>query len=211
MAKDCGIHGKHKRHKQFLRMLAAFLSLVVVLLLAVLIVWLVLRPTKPMFYLQDFSLLQFNLTHGDAALLTSVLQVTLSSRNPNGRIGIYYDRLDVYAAYKGQQFTAASFLPPGYLGHNDVAIWSPYLYGTAVPLAPYLADALSQDESAGYLLLYVRVDGRLRWKVGTWISGHYRLQANCPAFLIVDSGKSQSDAPAPIVRFQHNTACSVVV
>ncbi|URE40880.1 harpin-induced protein 1 domain containing protein [Musa troglodytarum] len=166
MKKDCGIHGEQKRHKLYRRLFAAFLVLLILAFLAVLVVWLVLRPTKPRFYLQDADLLRFNLTPGAAPLLTSVVQVTLSSRNPNDRIGVYYDRLDAYVLYKSQQVTAATALPSGYQGHNDVTVWSPYLYGADVPLAPYLADALSQDANAGYLLLYVRVDGLLggRWR-----------------------------------------------
>ncbi|URD84306.1 hypothetical protein MUK42_08460 [Musa troglodytarum] len=107
----------------FRRLFAAFLLLVIVALLAVLIVWLVLRPTKPKFYLQDASVVQFNLTSG-VGLLTSVFQITLSSRNPNDRIGVYYDRIDAYVLYKGQQITAATALPPGYQGHNDVTVWT---------------------------------------------------------------------------------------
>ncbi|RRT39361.1 hypothetical protein B296_00059201, partial [Ensete ventricosum] len=165
----------------------------------------------PKFYLQDASVAQFNLSSGDGTL-TAVLQVTLASRNPNDRIGVYYDRVDAFALYKGQQVTAATALPPGYQGHNDVTVWSPYLYGAAVPLGPYLADALSQDQNAGYILLYVRVVGNLRWKVGTWISGHYHLQVNCPVFLTVDSGRSHGGDPStPYLRFQHMTACSVDV
>ncbi|RWW01043.1 hypothetical protein GW17_00035955 [Ensete ventricosum] len=210
MKKDCGIHGEQKRHKLYRHLFATFLVLLILAFLAVLVVWLVLRPTKPKFYLQDADLLRFNLTPGATPLLTSVVQVTLSSRNPNDRIGVYYDRIDAYVLYKSQQVTAATALPSVYQGHNDVTVWSPYLSGADVPLAPYLADALSQDENAGYLLLYVRVDGLLRWKVGTWISGHYHLQANCPAFLTVDTAKSHGGAP-PLFRFQQITVCSVDV
>ncbi|URE42875.1 Late embryogenesis abundant protein, partial [Musa troglodytarum] len=68
------------------------------------------------------------------------------------------------------------------------------------------------DQNAGYILLYVRVVGSLRWKVGTWISGHYHLQVNCPVFLTVDSGRSHGGDPStPYLRFQHMTACSVDV
>ncbi|CAL9126022.1 unnamed protein product [Musa textilis] len=101
--------------------------------------------------------------------------------------------------------------PVGFAGHNDVTVWSPYLYGVAVPLAPYLADALSQDENAGYILLYVRVDGRLRWKVGTWISGHYHLQVNCPVFLTIDGRNPHGDGPVPYFHFRQMTSCSVDV
>nr|GMD61605.1 protein YLS9-like [Ipomoea batatas] len=110
-------------------------------------------------------------------------RVTLASRNPNERIGIYYDRLDVYATYRGQQITLPTLLPVSYQGHKDVTIWSPFLNGNAVPVAPYLGVEISQDQNAGRVLINIRVDGRIRWKVGTFISGRYRLDANCPAYL----------------------------
>ncbi|WOL04521.1 hypothetical protein Cni_G13242 [Canna indica] len=206
---SCHIHGTCKRHKLYRRLFAAFLLLLILVALVILIIWLVLRPTKPKYYLQDASVAHLNLSY--AGLLTSVIQVTISSRNPNDRIGIYYDRLVTYAQYQGQQITASTLLPTGYQGHNDVTVWSPYLYGAAVPLAPYLADAISQDLHAGYLLLYVRVDGQLRWKVGTWTSGTYHIHVKCPAFLALDSGKPKDGDGSYYFRFQQMSACSVDV
>nr|DAD29601.1 TPA_asm: hypothetical protein HUJ06_031069 [Nelumbo nucifera] len=43
---------------------------------------------------------QFNISDGN--FLTSNFQVIVSSRNPNDKIGIYYNRLDVYATYSNQ-------------------------------------------------------------------------------------------------------------
>lgn len=189
--KDCGNHDRcgcgcrwsckiKKKYRKILIGLGLFILLIALLIL---IIWLVLRPTKPKYYLQDLIVYNLNLT--GPALLSATLQATLQSHNPNGRIGIYYDKLDVYAIYKGQQITIPAVLPIQYQGHDDVSIWSPYLYGIDVPLAPYLEVALTQDEAAGYVLINVRVHGRLRWKVGTWISGNYHIDVNCPAFLTV--------------------------
>ncbi|KAL5672648.1 hypothetical protein ACJX0J_016954, partial [Zea mays] len=135
--------------------------------------------------------------------------VTLASRNPNERVGVYYDRLDVYASYKYQQLTVAASLPPAYQGHGDVGVWSPVLAGPNVPLAPYLADALRQDCQAGYLVLQVKVDGRVRWKVGSWVSNHYHLFVTCPAFLVTAGGNGAPGAAG--FRFQTTTYCHVEV
>ncbi|XP_074577511.1 NDR1/HIN1-like protein 1 [Curcuma longa] len=210
--RDCGHRdGDCERRRWYRRLFAGFLFLIVLVLIVFLIVWLVLRPTRPRFYLQDASIVQLNLTAG-SGLLTSVLQVTISSRNPNDRIGIYYDRLVVYARYQGQQITNSLMLPTGYQGHNDVTVWSPYLFGPAVPLPPDLAAALYQDQHAGYVFLSVRIDGRLRWKVGTWISRRYHIHVNCPAFLVLDSSKPYApDAGSYFYRFQFQqyARCSV--
>ncbi|WOK96463.1 hypothetical protein Cni_G05170 [Canna indica] len=203
MAKDCGNHEDYKRRLLYRRLFAAFLVLLILALFVIFIVWLVLRPTKPKFYLQDASLLQFNLTPGDGAVLTTVLQVTVSSRNTNHRIGVYYDRLDAYLFYNSQRISDVTALPTGYQDHNDFIVWSPFLSGVAVPITPNLVEAVSQDQNAGHLLLSLRLDGRVRWKVGTWISNRYHLQVNCPAYLTVDDGGA--------FQFDQISACTVDV
>lgn len=194
MSKDCGHHHgsdyyccyesfwcECKISKKWRRILLWLAVFVVLVLLAILIVWLALRPTKPKFYLQDVSVFTLNLT--GSAFLSTNIQVTLDSHNPNSRIGIYYGKLDIYASYKGQQITVPSELPPTYQGHDDLTVNSPYLCGTDVPLGPYLTASFAQDQAAGYVLIDVRVQGQLRWKVGTWISGYYHIDVSCPAFL----------------------------
>ncbi|TVU26839.1 hypothetical protein EJB05_29404, partial [Eragrostis curvula] len=109
--------------------------------------------------LQDATLKQLDLANVSGVLSTA-LQVTIASRNPNSRVGVYYDRLDVYASYKYQQVTVGASLPPVYQGHGDVDVWSPVLSGPNVPFAPYLADALGKDVANGYLIMEVKIDGR---------------------------------------------------
>ncbi|KAM0883067.1 hypothetical protein ACQ4PT_031875 [Festuca glaucescens] len=208
MGKDCGNHRDDHLRNCCRRLLAVFLFLAFIIAVISLIVYLVLRPTHPRFYLQDASLRQLDLSNASSLLSTS-LQVTVASRNPNDRVGVYYDRLDVYASYKYQQITVASSLPAVYQGHGDVDIWSPVLDGPNVPFAPYLASAISQDCQAGYLILQVKIDGRVRWKVGSWISGHYHLFVTCPAFLVTTGGNGAPGASG--FKFQTTTYCHVEV
>uniref|UniRef100_A0A1D1ZAR0 Protein NDR1 n=1 Tax=Anthurium amnicola TaxID=1678845 RepID=A0A1D1ZAR0_9ARAE len=213
--KDCGNHDDDDRQSLYKQLFFFFLGLIFLVLLAILVIWLVLRPTKPKFYLQDATVYGFNSSDGPAgSTLTTTIQVTISTRNPNDRIGIYYDKLDVYAAYHSQRITLATAIPPSYQGHNDVIIWSPFLHGPAVPISPYLSLGLSQDQTAGVLLLYVKLDGRLRWKVGSWTSGHYHVFANCPALLSFGGRggvASGGGAYSPVIRFQQISTCSVDV
>ncbi|XP_010262976.1 PREDICTED: NDR1/HIN1-like protein 12 [Nelumbo nucifera] len=181
---DCGKHG-HKRKKFIQRICAGILFFILLILFVVFLVWAILRPTKPKFTLQDVTVFQFNVTGSN--LLNSNMQITLSSRNPNDKIGIYYDRLDVFAEYSNQQITLPTRLPPTYEGHKDINIWSPFVYGSNVPIAPYLAASLSQDQNIGMVLIKIKVDGRVRWKVGTWISGNYHIHVNCPAYITFGS------------------------
>nr|XP_010931078.1 NDR1/HIN1-like protein 1 [Elaeis guineensis] len=213
---DCGKHEWCKCHKtewcKYCKpcrpIVAWILAFIILILFIILVIWLVLRPTKPKFYLQDASVYVFNVSDPDN-LVSSTLQVTISTRNPNDRIGIYYDRADVFASYKYQQITLATAVPPFYQGHKDIDVWSPYLYGLNIPVAPFLAQSLLQDKSSGFLLLHVKVDGRIRWKVGSWTSGHYHLFVTCPAFLSFETGQGIDDPTA--IKFQQISTCSVDV
>ncbi|KAA8544328.1 hypothetical protein F0562_022340 [Nyssa sinensis] len=177
--KDCGhYHHHHERRKLYRRLFYCFLTLLIIVGFIILLVWLILRPTKPQFVLQDSTVYTFNVSSSN--FVTSNFQITMASRNPNSRIGIYYDKLDMYAAYRGQQITLSTVLPSTYQGHKDENVWSPFLYGNDVPLAPYLGVSLNQDHLAGIILINIKVRGRLRWKVGTFISGRYHLHVNCP-------------------------------
>ncbi|KAJ6817200.1 NDR1/HIN1-like protein 1 [Iris pallida] len=203
MAKDCGNHGRDHLFRSIITCVA---FLVILVLLIVLIVFLVLRPHKPKFYLQDATVLSFNASSPN--VLSTYLQVTLSSRNPNNRVGIYYDGLDVYATYNNQQITLAATIAPLYQGHNDVDAWSPYLRGDSIPIAPFLVDALTQDEADGFFFLWVKIEGRLRWKVGDWKSGRYHVFVNCPAYLSFDRS-NDSSFPTQMIRFRQSSTCTV--
>ncbi|KAK9122879.1 hypothetical protein Sjap_012481 [Stephania japonica] len=209
---DCG-HHKDKRRRFLRRLFGTFLFILFILLLTIFIIWLVLRPTKPRFTLQDATVYQFNMSTSPN-LITSSLQVTVSSRNPNDRIGVYYDRLDIFAVYRNQQITLPTSILPAYQGHKDTIVWSPFLMGTAVPVAPFLGEALGQDLAAGVVMVNIKMDGRVRWKVGAWVSGKYHLYVNCPAFLTFGVNKFPQGlnvAPAVAVKLQLDRSCNVDV
>ena len=208
-AKDCG-HNEHRRRKLLRYLFAGLLAFVILVLLVVFIVWLTLRPENPHLVLQDATVYVFNISSG-ASLLSSTFQITLSSRNPNDHIGIYYDRVDVYAAYRGQQITMPTLLPPTYQGHKDFTVWSPFLFGNSVPIAPFYNDALIQDQFAGTVMISIKVSGRIRWKVGTFITGKYHLNANCPAYINLGTKNNGGIivGPGPAIKYQLVQTCHV--
>nr|XP_043630862.1 NDR1/HIN1-like protein 1 [Erigeron canadensis] len=186
-----------------------FGALVVAILFIVFLIYLVLKPTKPQFTLQDITLNAFNVT--SATTLTSNFQVTLSSRNPNARVGIYYDKIDIYASYRRQQITLPTMLPASYQGHKDVTIWSPYLFGNDVPMAPDLAVSLNEDETAGTVPINIKAIGRVRFKVGTYISPRYMMNVNCPTYITFGSNNNGGYAINPAVKYALDVGCTVEV
>ncbi|KAL5575937.1 hypothetical protein UlMin_017636 [Ulmus minor] len=210
-AKDCGHHDEERR-KLLRRILIAIAGLIILIAIVIFFIWAILHPTKPRFILQDVTIYNFSTAAGPPYTLTSYIQVTISSRNPNDHIGIYHRKLDVYATYRTQQITEATLLPGTYQGHKDTVVWSPFLVGSFVPISPYLQQGLSQDLNFGSILINVKIDGRIKWKVGSWISGTYHLYVNCPAFVrLGEPGAAAGGTVAvgPVMKFQLFQRCHV--
>ncbi|KAJ6994365.1 NDR1/HIN1-like protein 1 [Populus alba] len=206
--KDCGNHG-HKR-RRFVRLLfAVILTFLLIALIVILLVWAILRPSKPKFILQDATVYAFNVSY--PSFITSNFQVTVSSRNPDDRVGIYYDRLDIYATYRDQQITLRTSIPSSYQGHKETNVWSPFIYGNSVPVSPYNSVALSQDQGAGVVMLMIKIDGRVRFKVGTFISAKYNLHVRCPAYIQFGSRTSGIMVGDNVVKYQLATRCHVSI
>ncbi|KAK9093740.1 hypothetical protein Scep_025209 [Stephania cephalantha] len=197
-------HGGFKLSKFYKRLFYGLSTICISVLTLVFLIWLILRPSKPHFYLKQADLYQLNVT--TPHLLNSSMQITLVSKNPNERVGVYYDELGVYASYKGQQITVGTFIPPFYQGHKDTNLLTASLIGSGLPVAPSLGYDVSRDQTAGRLELSLRVDGRLRWKVGTWVSSRYRFTVEC----ITIMGFSQNISSVPLNSIE-GAQCSTTV
>ncbi|KAL5081951.1 hypothetical protein RYX36_010372 [Vicia faba] len=221
MTTDCEHH--EDKNRSFIRyIIYGTLGLFFLTLFSVFLIWIILRPYKPSFILQDVRVFAFNLTSiGETPSLTTAplntvtltFQVTLSSLNPNSKTGIYYSKLDAYASYRGQQISLPTGLPDTYQSHGDISVWSPMLYGKAVPFSPYLSEILRQDLTSGGVLFNIRVNGRVNWKFGSMVFRRYHIDVNCPAVLRVAGDKDGDRFRVfdPAVKFQLSKSCIVDV
>lgn len=74
-----------------------------------------------------------------------------------------------------------------------------------MPVAASIGYEVGRDQVAGRLVLSVRVDGQLRWRVGGWVSGRYRFNVDCVAVVGLGPG-GDSAAGGP-----QGTQCSINV
>ncbi|GJX44795.1 RNA-directed DNA polymerase, eukaryota, reverse transcriptase zinc-binding domain protein [Tanacetum coccineum] len=107
------------------------------------------------------------------------------------------------------------FDKPVYQGHKDTNVWSPFVYGTNVPVAPYNGASLTQDQSNGAISIFIKMNGRVRWRVGRFISGRYHIHVTCPAYIPFGNNKMSSVIPGIQVgtgmKYQLSQRCSVNV
>ncbi|KAK8587273.1 hypothetical protein V6N13_086267 [Hibiscus sabdariffa] len=204
--KHCAEKQSFTIDKSYKKLFFGFSSFFTIVLAFIFLIWLTLHPSKPRFSLTQADIYQFNLTR--PSLLNSSIQLTLLSQNPNKRVGIYYDELQAYASYKGQQITVDTYIPPFYQGHEETNLLTAFLQGDALPVAPSFGYEVGRDQSAGRMVLSLKVIGKLRWKVGTWVSGRYRFNVNCVSVMAF----GPNAAPiSPFIGSSRGTQCSTDV
>ncbi|KAG6417344.1 hypothetical protein SASPL_119498 [Salvia splendens] len=180
-------------------------TLLLSLLSLLLLIYLTLHPSKPHFSLQQAEVDQLNLS-GPSSLLNSSIQITLQSDNPNTKLGIYYDEFILYASYKGQRITPEAAISPFYQGQGETNLLSASLVGFQLPVAPSFAYEVQSDQGAGRLVLSFKGMGRLRWRVGSWVSGRYRFVVSCVAVMPLGPA-----VPSPPLRSRSSSECSTVM
>ncbi|CAI9780271.1 unnamed protein product [Fraxinus pennsylvanica] len=210
MAEKSSSH-KSKRRKLIRRCIYGLLIFNFILLVIILLVFAILHPKKPRFVLQDATVFNLNVSAATPNIISTTIQVTINSRNPNDNIGIYYDKLDVYATYHHQQITSFTAIPPVYQGHKDVNLWSPFVRGDNVPVAPFNGLALSQDQINGGIQMVFKIDSRVKWKVGSLVTGRYHLHVSCPAYIPLGNNKNTGIWIGSTVKYQLSQSCSVSV
>ncbi|KZV24525.1 hypothetical protein F511_17933 [Dorcoceras hygrometricum] len=193
-----GVSGRFRK-KLYLYFSTVFL----LLLLLILLVWLILRPAKPHFSLTEADVNQLNLSA--PSLLNSSIQLTIRSTNPNKKVGIYYDEFRLYASYKSQKITPDTSISPFYQGHEETTLLSASLAGNQQPVSPSFAYDVQRDTATGKLVLSFKGNGRLRWKVGSWVSGRYRFMVDCVTVMPFGA------IPSPPLSSRQGTVCSTTV
>ncbi|XP_044953521.1 NDR1/HIN1-like protein 26 [Hordeum vulgare subsp. vulgare] len=173
--RDCATKHRHHNSAGRRRLLIGALSAAASLLALAIILWLTLRPSSPRFTLLAATATAPNATAGGIVRLDAAFV----AHNPNAHAAVLYDRLQAHASYAGVQLAAAAPLPPFQQAQGDAVL-------TASLSASSAAASLAETAEAGRatLLLRLRVEGQLRWKVAAWVSGSRALAAECVAVVV---------------------------
>jgi hypothetical protein len=180
--KEKGMPSKHSR-PIFCTIITIFLLLVGVTALTL---WLVYRPHKPQFKLVGAAIYELNTS--SPPLISTTMQFTVITRNPNKRVSIYYDKLSVFVSYKDQAITPQVMLPPLYHRRHSTVAVSPVVGGGAVPVSVDVANGLVTDEAYGVVALRLVFLGRIRWKAGAIKTMHYGAYVKCDMLVGLKKG-----------------------
>ncbi|XP_066346411.1 NDR1/HIN1-like protein 2 [Miscanthus floridulus] len=137
-------------------------SLAVALGILLLILYLIFKPHMIAATVDSASLAQFSLS--PSSTLAYDLNVTMTVRNPNTRVGLYYDDVQSLAFYKDQRFGYAP-LDAFYQGTEASTKLSPEFRGSQPLQGDVTAAEFRQEQSAGNFAVNVDLNAKLRVKV----------------------------------------------
>ncbi|RZC63083.1 hypothetical protein C5167_024857 [Papaver somniferum] len=175
-----------------------YFCILIALGLAVLNVWLILRPINHLnFNVTDASLTQFNLT--DTDVLHYNLAVDLTLRNPNNNIGAHYYQIEARAFYDGRRFASVT-LTPFYQGHKNTTILRPVFKGQK--LLPSMGRQFSvqgeynEDKADGKINIEVKIYLTMRFKAGAVTTFKVKPRVKCE-FEVPLAGSSPANGFTP--------------
>lgn len=146
------------------------IAVAVILAVTALILWLVFRPNAVKFYVADANLNRFNLDSNDSNLHYD-LDLNFTIRNPNQRLGVFYDAMQVSGYYGDQRFGSVD-IAPFYQEEKNTAVVAAKMEGqNLVVLGDGARADLKEDDVAGVYRISVRLAMSVRfkfWVVKSW-------------------------------------------
>uniref|UniRef100_A0A5B6Z9C7 Late embryogenesis abundant protein LEA-2 subgroup domain-containing protein n=1 Tax=Davidia involucrata TaxID=16924 RepID=A0A5B6Z9C7_DAVIN len=146
------------------------------------IIFLVFRPKLPKYSIDGLRITQFNLNNDMS--LYATFNVNITARNPNKKIGIYYEsgsRLSAY--YNGAKLCEGS-LPKFYQGHRNTTVLDVALTGQTQN-GTELLSSLQAQQQTGSIPLRLRARVPVRIKLGKLKLMKVKFLVRCS--LVVDS------------------------
>lgn len=137
-------------------------SVVVFVGVLVLILYLIFRPHMIAATVDSATLADFTLSTNSA--LSYNLTVAMTVRNPNTRVGLYYDDVEALALYKDQRF-GYDQLDSFYQGTEASTKLTPEFHGSQALQGDVTAAEFRQEQTSGNFAINVDVNAKLRIKV----------------------------------------------
>ncbi|KAL1213376.1 hypothetical protein V5N11_025918 [Cardamine amara subsp. amara] len=152
------------------------LTLIFIAAVGVLIVWLVRKPKKIHYSVENASVQNFNLTNDNH--MSATFKFTFRSNNPNHRISVYYNSVEIFVKFKDQTF-AFDTMEPFHQPRMNVTQVDETLIAQNVAVSKSNGNDLRAQTSLGKIDFQVYVKARVRFKVGIWKSARRTAKIEC--------------------------------
>ncbi|KAL2511175.1 putative NAD(P)H dehydrogenase (quinone) FQR1-like 3 [Abeliophyllum distichum] len=152
------------RHSGIVRCIAMVLiTLIILASLIVLINWLLVQPKKLKYSIEDGSVSGYNLSNDHH--LNATFHLVLRANNPNKRVSLYYDKIEVSVSCEDQKLSVNN-ISPFYQPRKNVTHMNVNLEAKNVTLHEAVARDLKMERTSGNVELDVKFRAKIRLKLG---------------------------------------------
>lgn len=177
-------------HSKLLRTIAiVLLALIILVALVVLIIWLVIKPKRLVYTIEDGSIHNFNLTNDH---LDANFYFAIRAYNPNKKVKIYNDKVEVSVFYNDQK-VAFNSVSPFSQPHQNVTRIKVGLLARNASLDQEDSKDLRLEKSSGEIEFEVKVKSRIRYRVGKWKSSRRTMKVTCKGVMLHTSSHKGFD------------------
>ncbi|XP_074270303.1 NDR1/HIN1-like protein 2 [Silene latifolia] len=145
------------------------------------ILWLSLRPHKPRFFIEDFTML--TLAQPNVSPQNAQVHFNVTIRNPNQKVEVHYDSISCSLYYKNQQIGGAPIQTEAFdQGFKNSTIILKDFVGFTI--SNQLWTSMQQDRTIGTVTLRLQLNSVLKFEIfSKWDTKRHKLHANCNVIL----------------------------
>lgn len=171
------------------RCLCWTLLLVLLLAAATGVLYLLFRPEAPKYTVSRVSIKGFDLT--SLSSISPEFDVMVEARNPNDKIGIYYEKGSSLALRYNNIKLCDGVLPVFYQPSNNLTIFTTTLRGSDVVLSSSMQSELARKQKEGKVPFKLNMKAPVKIKVGALKTWTINLKVKCN--IVVDNLTTSSN------------------
>ncbi|KAK9058628.1 hypothetical protein SSX86_023470 [Deinandra increscens subsp. villosa] len=152
------------------------LALIVMIGLAILIIWLSLKPRRPYYIIKGGSINNFTLTKDHH--LNASYNLVLKSFNPSKKMQIQYKKMEIKIMF-GNVTVASGVIDSWHQHKREKRDFKLELVSRNVVLSGEVSGRLGHAKLLDEVVLGVEIKSRIRSKMGMWRSRYYNMKVSC--------------------------------
>ncbi|XP_047327690.1 NDR1/HIN1-like protein 1 [Impatiens glandulifera] len=156
------------------------------------IIWLILRPQLPDVRIDSLSVTNLNLSSSPSSSISGNWDVRFTFRNPNGKITLYYDRIEGYVYYQRVSLSETT-VPPFFQGKRDESPARATFAASSAFIEKPVSDGMIEDKGRGAVTFNVRLSTRVQFKAGLWWTRRRFVRVYCGDLRVGFSSNSSSN------------------
>ena len=152
-------------------------TLIIIIIIVAVLLYFIVRPNVVKFHVTNATLTQFNFTNNNTLHYNLVLNMTI--RNPNKRVGIYYDNIEAHALYHDVVFANQTLEPFFQHKKNTTVLGTVFKGQGVVVLGDDKGSKVEEEKGSGVYGIDLKVDMKVRFKLGLLKTGKVKPKARC--------------------------------